>query len=168
MRLPPAVTIVARSGTGKTTLLEKLIRELTARGWTIGALKHDAHKFEIDREGKDSWRMTKAGATVTTINSSEQSATMRRHDLEPKIKEILERDFREVDLVLTEGFKASDLPKIEIHRHTLGQPLLCRGEHHDPHLVAIASDTKINLDVPVLDLNATDAIATFIERTFLK
>jgi len=168
MCLPAALTVVARSGTGKTTLLEKMIRELTVRGWTIGALKHDAHKFQIDREGKDSWRMTRAGAVVTTISSSEQSATIRKHDLEPNIKEILERDFREVDLVLTEGFKASALPKIEIHRHTLGQPLLCRGEHHDPHLVAIASDTKINLDVPVLDLNATDTIATFIERTFLK
>jgi molybdopterin-guanine dinucleotide biosynthesis protein B/molybdopterin-guanine dinucleotide biosynthesis protein len=164
----PAVTVVARSGTGKTTLLEKLIRELTLRGWTIGALKHDAHRFEIDREGKDSWRMTQAGAAVTAISSSRQTAIMHRHDLEPGIKEILERDFREVDLVLTEGFKHSDLPKIEIHRHELGHPLLCRGETHDPYLVAVASDTTLALDVPVFDLNRTEAMGTFIERTFLE
>lgn len=168
LRLPPAVTVVARSGTGKTTLLEKLIREMTTRGWTIGALKHDAHRFEIDREGKDSWRMTRAGAVVTTISSSEQTATIHRHDLEPSITEILERYFNDVDLILTEGFKSGDLPKIEIHRHALGHPLLCRGETDDPHLIAIASDTALKLDVPVFDLDATEAIATFIERTFLQ
>lgn len=168
MQPPPAVTFVARSGTGKTTLLEKLIQELTLRGWTIGALKHDAHRFEIDREGKDSWRMTQAGAAVTTISSSEQTAIIHKHNLQPSIKEILERDFREVDLVLTEGFKGSNLPKIEIHRHALEQPLLCRGDTYDPHLIAIASDTSLELDVPVFDLNATETIATFIERTFLE
>lgn len=167
LRPPPTVTVVARSGTGKTTLLEKLIAEMTLRGWTVGALKHDAHRFEIDREGKDSWRMTRAGAAVTTISSSEQTATIHRHDLEPSIAEILERYFRDVDLVLTEGFKSGDLPKIEIHRHALGHPLLCRGEHHDPHLIAVVSDTDLELDVPLFDLDATEAIATFIERTFL-
>jgi len=165
---PPAVTVVARSGTGKTTLLEKLIRELTLRGWTIGALKHDAHRFEIDREGKDSWRMARAGAAVTAISSSEQTATIRRHELQPDIKEILERDFHEVDLVLTEGFKRSELPKIEIHRHALGHPLLCRGETHDPHLIAVVSDVTLTLDVPVFNLDAAKDIATFIEKTFLE
>ena len=167
LRPPPAVTVVARSGTGKTTLLEKLIREMTARGWTIGALKHDAHRFEIDREGKDSWRMTRAGAVVTTISSSEQTATIHRHDLEPGLAEILQRYFGDVDLVLTEGFKSGDLPKIEVHRHALGHPLLCRGAHHDPHLIAVASDTDLEVDVPLFELEATEAIASFIERTFL-
>lgn len=163
----PAVTFVARSGTGKTTLLENVIRELVARGWTVGALKHDAHRFEIDKEGKDSWRMTRAGAAVTTISSSEQSATIRRHELEPTVKELLLRDFRDVDLVLTEGFKASTLPKIEVYRHGLGDPLLCRGAQDDPGLLAVASDVPLELDVPVFDLNQAEALVTFIERTFL-
>lgn len=168
MKPTPAVTFVARSGTGKTTLLEKLIRELTVRGWTIGALKHDAHRFEIDREGKDSWRMTQAGAAVTTISSREQTASIHRHDLEPSVDELLERYFRDVDLVLTEGFKRSALSKIEIHRHALGQPLLCRGEVHDPTLIGVASDSNIDVDVPVFDLNAPETLAAFIERTFLE
>ena len=168
MQPTPAVTVIARSGTGKTTLLEKLIHGLTIRGWTVGALKHDAHRFEIDREGKDSWRMTRAGAEVTTISSSEQTATIRRHDREPTIKETLESDFRYVDIVLTEGFKQSDLPKIEVHRHALRDPLLCRGENEDPNLIAVASDTKLELDVPVFNLNETESIVTFVERTFLE
>jgi molybdopterin-guanine dinucleotide biosynthesis protein B/molybdopterin-guanine dinucleotide biosynthesis protein len=167
MQPAPAVTLVARSGTGKTTLIEKLIRELTLRGWTIGALKHDAHRFEIDREGKDSWRMTRAGAAVTTISSRDQTASISRHEMAPTVREILERDFREVDLVLTEGFRSSALPKIEIHRRELGHPLLCRGETDDPHLIAVASDIPLDLDVPVFDLNEAQSIASFIERTFL-
>lgn len=164
---PPAVTVIARSGTGKTTLLEKLIRELTARGWTIGALKHDAHRFEIDHEGKDTWRMTRAGAAVTAISSAEKSATLRWHDGEPSVEEIIARDFPDVDLVLTEGFKASALPKVEVHRQALGQPLLSRGDRHDSTLVAVASDAPLSLDVPVFDLNDPTALADFLERSYL-
>ena len=112
--------------------------------------------------------MTRAGAAVTTISSSKQTATIRRHDLEQTIKEILERDFRDVDIVLTEGFKQSNLPKIEVHRHALGNPLLCRGENDDSTLIAVASDSTLNLDVPVFDLNEPEAIAMFVERTFLE
>jgi molybdopterin-guanine dinucleotide biosynthesis protein B/molybdopterin-guanine dinucleotide biosynthesis protein len=164
---PPAVTFVARSGTGKTTLVEKLIHALVSRGWTIGALKHDAHQFEIDHEGKDSWRMTQAGASVMTITSAHQSATVRKHDRQPSLHHMILRDFQEVDLVLTEGFKGSRLPKIEVHRHALEQPLLCRGQTHDPNLVAIVSDTQLQLDVPIFDLNEPHELILFLEREFL-
>ena len=165
-RLPPAVTFVARSGTGKTTLLEKLIGELVTRGWTVGALKHDAHRFEIDHEGKDSWRLARAGALITAINSPAQSAVIRRHESEPPLDRLLQ-DFIGMDIVLTEGFKRSALPKIEVHRAALESPLLCRGEFHDPALAAVVSDVQLELDVPGFGLEEIAALADFLEKTFL-
>lgn len=165
---PPVVTFIARSGTGKTTLLEKLIAEMTSRGWTIGALKHDAHKFEIDHEGKDSWRFTRAGAAVTSISSPAKTAIIRQHELQPDLDELLQPFAGKVDIILTEGFKKSSLPKIEAHRSALGQPLLSRGEDHDPALIAIVSDVSLDLDVPCLDLNDAPGLADFIEERFLK
>jgi molybdopterin-guanine dinucleotide biosynthesis protein B/molybdopterin-guanine dinucleotide biosynthesis protein len=165
--LPPAVTVVARSGTGKTTLLEKLIRELTCRGWTVGALKHDAHRFEIDHEGKDSWRLTRAGAVVTAISSPTKSAVIRHHDIEPELDALL-RDFAGVDIILTEGFKQSRLPKIEVHRAALMSPLLCRGNFDDPTLLAVASDEPLDIDVPCFGLEAIVRLSDFLEQTFLK
>jgi len=164
---PPVVTVVARSGTGKTTLIEKLIAALSERGWTIGALKHDAHRFDIDHEGKDTWRLTRAGAVVTGISSATKSAIIRRHDLEPPVEEVLAKDFMGVDLVITEGFKQSRLPKIEVHRQSLNQPLLCRNGHHDSSLLAVASDAAIEADVPVFDLDKPNELVAFLEGTFL-
>jgi molybdopterin-guanine dinucleotide biosynthesis protein B/molybdopterin-guanine dinucleotide biosynthesis protein len=165
---PLAVTFIAYSGTGKTTLIERLISELTGRGWTIGALKHDAHRFEIDHEGKDTWRMTRAGATVTAICSPDQQAVMRRHELEPTVEELIAREFTGVDLVLTEGLKHSRLPKIEVHRAELRVPLLSRGDNYDPTLLAIASDVPLAFDVPCFDLNAPSMLADFLEARFLR
>lgn len=164
---PPVVTFIARSGTGKTTLLEQLIRELTARGWTVGALKHDAHRFEIDHQGKDSWRFAQAGATLTAISSPAKTAFIRRHELEPDLQELLQPFSGQVDILLTEGFKRSSLPKIEVYRGAVGEPLLSRGAHNDPALVAVVSDTPFVLDVPCLDLADPQGLADFIEARFL-
>ncbi len=164
---PPVVTLVARSGTGKTTLLVKLITELTNRGWTVGALKHDAHRFEIDHHGKDSWKMTAAGAAVTAISSPTKTAVIQQHEVEPAFTQLMQPFIGKVDILLTEGFKRSPLPKIEIHRHQLQHPLLCRGDYHDPSLVAVASDVKLSLDLPCFDLNAPASLCTFIEERFL-
>jgi molybdopterin-guanine dinucleotide biosynthesis protein B/molybdopterin-guanine dinucleotide biosynthesis protein len=165
---PPVVSFIARSGTGKTTLVVKLIAELTARGWTVGALKHDAHQFDIDREGKDSWKMAVAGAAITTISSPGKTAIIRRHELEPELSQLLAPYAGQVDILLTEGFKKSSLPKIEAHRQELGQPLLSRGAQHDPCLIAVASNTALQLDVPCFDLNDTTRLADFIAERFLK
>lgn len=165
---PPVVTLVARSGTGKTTLLVKLIAEMTARGWTIGALKHDAHRFEIDHEGKDTWKMAAAGAALTAISSPDKTAIIQRHELEPQLEQLLAPFVGKVDILLTEGFKRSSLPKIEAHRAALKQPLLCRGDYADPTLIAVASDAALQLDVPCFDLNDAVTLADFIEERFLK
>jgi molybdopterin-guanine dinucleotide biosynthesis protein MobB len=167
---PPVVSIVAKSGTGKTTLLEKLIGELKRRGYRVGAVKHDAHKFDIDREGKDSWRLTQAGADTMLITSPAKVALVKqnREGIEPPLAEAIAAYCGDLDIVLTEGFKKSSMPKIEVHRREHSERLLCRDEEHDPHLIAVASDTVLQLDVPVYDINDTVGLCDFIEQRFLK
>jgi molybdopterin-guanine dinucleotide biosynthesis protein MobB len=161
------VVFVARSGTGKTTMLEKLIADLKARGYRVGAVKHDAHGLDIDHPGKDSYRLAAAGAEVMLITSREKLAVVRRQEESPPVEELIATYCSDMDIVLTEGFKASALPKIELHRRELGSRLICRGEVDDPWLVAVASDEELDLDVPVLDLDDTVAIADFIVARFL-
>jgi molybdopterin-guanine dinucleotide biosynthesis protein MobB len=163
-----AVSFVAKSGTGKTTLLEKVIAELKARGYRVGAIKHDAHTFEIDYPGKDSHRLTVAGADTMLIASPDKLALVKRHPASPPIEELLDVYFGDVDIVITEGFKKSGLPKIEVHRKERSPTLLCRGAEHDPTLLAVDSDEPLELDVPVLDLNNPRQIADFVVERFLR
>ena len=162
------VSFVAKSGTGKTTLLEKVIVELKQRGYRVGAVKHDAHQFDIDHPGKDSHRLTAAGADTMLISSPEKLALVKKHAAAPPIEELLATYFADVDIVVTEGFKKSTMPKIEIHRKERSPTLLCRGEEYDPTLVAVASDEPLNLDVPVLDLNNAAQVADFVVERFLR
>ncbi len=163
-----AVSFVAKSGTGKTTLLEKVIAELKGRGWRLGVIKHDAHRFDIDHPGKDSHRLTAAGADTMLISSPEKLALVKKHAASPPIEELIATYFADVDLVLTEGFKKSGLEKIEVHRRERSDTLLCRGEENDPSLIAVASDEPLSLDVPVFDLNNAGAVADFLEEKFLR
>jgi molybdopterin-guanine dinucleotide biosynthesis protein MobB len=162
-----AVSFVAKSGTGKTTLLEKVIRELKERGYRVGVIKHDAHRFDIDHPGKDSHRLTAAGADTMLISSPEKLAVVRQHTASPPIGELIATYFSDVDIVLTEGFKKSDMQKIEVHRRERSASLLCRGDEYDPTLLAVASDEPLQLDVPLLDLNDPGIVADFIVTTFL-
>ena len=162
-----AVSFVAKSGTGKTTLLEKVIAELKSRGYRIGVVKHDAHRFEIDHPGKDSYRLTAAGADTMLISSPEKLAIVKQHAEPPTIEELIATYFGDVDLILTEGFKKSGLPKIEVHRRERSATLICRGEQHDPSLIAVASDAALQLDVPVLDLNNPAQVADFVEKRII-
>lgn len=162
------VAFVAKSGTGKTTLLEQVIRELKERKYRVGVIKHDAHRFDIDHPGKDSYRLTAAGADTMIISSPEKLAMVKQHAAPPPLETLIETYFNDVDIVLTEGFKKSTLPKIEIHRKERSPTLICRGEEYDPALIAVASDEPLELDVPLLDLNDARAVADFVERTFLR
>jgi len=162
-----AVSFVAKSGTGKTTLLEKVIGQLKERGFRVGVVKHDAHRFDIDHPGKDSHRLTAAGADTMLISSPEKLAMVKKHAQSPPIEELLATYFGDVDIVLTEGFKKSGMPKIELHRKERSDTLICRGEEHDPTLIAVASDEPLQLDVPVLDLNDPGTVADFIVQRFL-
>jgi molybdopterin-guanine dinucleotide biosynthesis protein MobB len=164
----PVVSFVAKSGTGKTTLLEKVIIELKRRCYRVGVVKHDAHNFDIDHPGKDSYRLTMAGADTMLISSPAKLAIIKKHVEPPSIEEFIETYFTDVDIVLTEGFKKSAFPKIEVHRKERSSSLLCRGEEHDPSLVAVASDISLNLDVPVFDIDSAAEIASFLEENFVK
>lgn len=165
---PVAVAFVAWSGTGKTTLIEKLIELATRRGWRVGALKHDAHGFEIDQPGKDSHRFSAAGAGDMVLVADDKLALVRRHDTSPPVENLLATYFEHCDIVFVEGWKNAVLPRIEIHRPELGRPLLCRGERHDPQLMAVAAPVDLDLDVPTLPLDDPEQVLAFVaERMHL-
>lgn len=149
------------SGSGKTTLMAKLLPALTAKGIRVSTMKHAHHEFDLDKPGKDSWVHRQSGATEVAIVSAKRYAIMHelRGDPEPTIEELLLR-LAKVDLLLIEGFKRHAHPKLEIHRPSVGKPLLATD---DPDIVAVASDAELpGLKVPRLDLNDTGAIAGFV------
>jgi molybdopterin-guanine dinucleotide biosynthesis protein B len=160
--MPPIVSIVGRSESGKTTLIEKLIPVLTQRGYRIGTIKHTHHAVDIDRAGKDSARHRSAGAETVMLASPGQVAMFKATASEA-LDELI-RYFDDVDLLITEGYKRENKPKIEVLRAAVGSELLCR---HDPELVAVATDASLNVHVPVFRLNDPAAIAEFIEHRFL-
>jgi len=152
------------SGSGKTTLLAALLPELVARGLSVSTIKHAHHEFDIDRPGKDSWRHRQAGATEVMVGSARRWALMHelRGDPEPPLDELIAR-MSPVDIVLVEGFKRQPHPKLEIHRPSLGKPLIYPG---DSQIVAIATDEPFAAPLPLLPLADAAAIAAFITDHF--
>ena len=149
------------SGSGKTTLLKKLIPELVRRGVSVSTVKHAHHDFDIDQPGKDSYEHRRAGASEVLVASANRFALMHEHRgaPEPALAELLAR-LAPVDLVLVEGFKREGHDKIEIHRPSVGKPLLASD---DPRIIAVASDIEVHgLRVPRLALDDTRAIADFV------
>jgi molybdopterin-guanine dinucleotide biosynthesis protein B len=160
--MPPIVSIVGRSESGKTTLIEKLIPVLRQRGYRIGTIKHTHHAIDIDRSGKDSARHRTAGAETVMLASPGQIAMFKATASEAL--DGLIRYFDDVDLLITEGYKRENKPKIEVLRAAVGSELLCR---HDPVLIAVATDANLDVHVPVFRLNDPASIADFIEQRFL-
>ena len=160
----PIVSIVGKSDSGKTTLMEKLIPELNRRGYRIATVKHDIHGFEIDKEGKDSWRHRRAGAHSTVISSPKQLALIRSMDHDATLEEIINRFVQDVDIVISEGYKKDKAPKVEIFRKEVHQEPLCTREDH---LLALVSNQHFDLGVPCLDLNDVEGLADIIEQSFL-
>lgn len=151
----PAVSFSAYSGTGKTTLIERLIPAFNSLGLKLGVMKHDAHRFQIDKPGKDSYRFSQAGALVTAIGSSEMTAFVERRPLSPW--EIINR-MQGVDLVLIEGYSGFDCPAIGIERQETGLGL--RGQAQD--YAAIITDGEPYPGIPCFDFDEVDAIVSFI------
>ncbi|MCK5012143.1 MAG: molybdopterin-guanine dinucleotide biosynthesis protein B [Deltaproteobacteria bacterium] len=161
----PIVSIVGKSDSGKTTLMEKLIPELNRRGYRVATVKHDIHGFGIDKEGKDSWRHRRAGAHSTVISSPKQLALIRSMDHDATLEEIINRFVQDVDIVISEGYKKDKAPKVEIFRKEVHQEPLCTREDH---LLALVSNQHFDLGVPCLDLNDVKGLADIIEQSFLK
>jgi molybdopterin-guanine dinucleotide biosynthesis protein B len=148
------------SGSGKTTLIEQLIPRFVRRGLRVSLIKHAHHTFDVDHPGKDSYRHRHAGAAEILVTSSRRWVLM--HELrgahEPSFDEQVRR-ISPCDLLLVEGFKFAPIPKLEVWRAETGEALL---HPNDPHIVAVASDAKIDTRLPLLDLNDVDGICAFI------
>ncbi len=152
--------VVGWKNSGKTGLVERLVREISDRGFSVSTIKHAHHKVDVDQPGTDSFRHRQAGAAEVILASAARVAIMQelRGAAEPGLSDLVAR-LSPVDLVLVEGYKREVHPKIEAHRAETGQPLIARD---DQSVRAIASDESLEIDRPVLDLNDTAAIADFI------
>lgn len=150
------------SGSGKTTLIEKLIPLFVQQDLRVSLIKHAHHAFDVDQPGKDSFRHRHAGCTEVLITSSRRWALM--HELrgadEPGLTEQIQH-LSPCDLVLVEGFKRERIPKLEVYRAGVGDPLLYS---EDGNIVAVASDAKVDTALPQFDLNQPEPIAGFILR----
>ncbi|MBW2019936.1 MAG: molybdopterin-guanine dinucleotide biosynthesis protein B [Deltaproteobacteria bacterium] len=162
--MPPIVSIVGKSDAGKTTLLERLIPELRARGYRIGTIKHDVHGFDIDHEGKDSWRHKQAGAHTVAISSPKKVAVIKDVVIEECLDSLASKYFLDVDIILAEGYKKEDKPKIEVFRSQVHEKPLCQG---DDYLMALVSDASLDLGVPHFELDDIKGLADFVEKKFL-
>jgi len=161
----PIVSFTARSGTGKTTFLEKLIPALLRRGVRVMVVKHDVHGFEVDKPGKDSWRLREAGARRVLLANRHKLALMGAVDGEVPLPELVARFGHDVDLILSEGYRRSAMPKILIARHGARETL-------DPSevspLVAAVTDHDLGLDVPQFPLDDPEPCADFLVSRYVR
>jgi molybdopterin-guanine dinucleotide biosynthesis protein B len=161
MEKPPIVCVVGKSDAGKTTFLEKLIRELKNRKVRVGTIKHDAHGFDIDKPGKDTWRHAQAGADAVIISSPSRFALIKNVEEEVTLDNLagLHHD---MDIIITEGFKRSNKPKIEINRTAHSKELLCTSDE----LVALVSDAEWDIGVPVFGLDDACGVAELLQNKY--
>jgi molybdopterin-guanine dinucleotide biosynthesis protein B len=158
----PILSIVGKSDSGKTTLIEKLIPELRHMGIRVGTVKHDVHGFEMDHPGKDSWRHKQAGASVTLISSPKRIGMVKDVDHDHGLDELLPF-LSDVDIVLTEGYKRESKPKIEIYRPEIHSQPLCKD---DPMLIALVTDGPLDLGVTRFSTTDARGLASFIIKHF--
>jgi molybdopterin-guanine dinucleotide biosynthesis protein B len=156
------ISVVGKSNAGKTTLLEKLIAELKWRGYRVATVKHDTHGFDIDRPGKDSWRHAQAGSDVVVLSGPNRLAMIEKREQEITLNEIVDR-VTNVDIILTEGYKRGDRPKIEVSRREKSSELLCT----EDELIAIATDQPFDMNVPQFGLDDAAGLVDLIEEKFL-
>lgn len=152
------ISFVGRSKSGKTTLLEGVVRELKVRGFRVGIVKHTCHDFDIDVPGKDTWRLAQAGSNVVAISSPEKIAIIEKANVEMSLEEIITFFKDRVDIVLTEGYKHSDTVKIEVSRSDQSYELLCS----EDELLAIVSDQRFLVEVHQFNLNDAVGVAELL------
>ena len=159
----PVISIIGKTDSGKTTLIEQLIPLFSKKGYIVGTIKHDVHDFQMDHPGKDTWRHTQAGARTVVIASSKKIAMIKQRTSVMSIEDMARDFFPDVDFVITEGYASDSFPKIEVFRP---------GVHNDPiykqlgenNLIAFVSDQELDFDVPCFTFNELDKIIMFIEE----
>lgn len=161
--MPPLVSIVGKSKAGKTTLLEKLVGELKSRGYRVATIKHTHHALGVDEPGKDSWRHLQAGSEATVISSIDKIVLTKPIRQEPSLDEIAHLLGEDYDLILTEGFKSRDAPKIEVHRKEIAPPF-----EDAKKLVAIATDEPLETKARQFSLDDVKGLADLLENGFIK
>jgi len=163
--VPSIISIVGKSDSGKTTLLEKLIGEFCRRGYRVGTIKHDTHGFDIDHEGKDSWRHKNAGAATVIISSPTKAAIVKDVSEDRPLDSLAAEYLQDVDIIFTEGYKRENKPKVEVFRKETHRELLCRD---DENLVALASNQRFDIDAPFFDIDDVTGLADLLEEKFLR
>jgi molybdopterin-guanine dinucleotide biosynthesis adapter protein len=158
----PIVCFVGRSNSGKTTFIERVIPELVRAGYKVATVKHAGHGFDLDTEGKDSWRHKQAGASSVVILSKGSMAMFADVSDQMSVEDVRDRFLDgSYDLIIAEGWKHEGFPKIVIIREQVGEiPISTEG------LLAVVSDKQVNLNVPVFDLNDVPAVASLIMKHF--
>jgi molybdopterin-guanine dinucleotide biosynthesis protein B len=159
---PPIISVVGSSGAGKTTLLERLIPQLSRLGFKVGTIKHDVHGFELDREGKDSWRHKEAGASTSVLSSPYQIGMVTDADHDTALDELASL-LSHVDIILTEGYMRENKPKLEVFRPEVSEKPLCG---NDEHLIALIGDAPADLGVPCFSPDDMEGLASFLVTTF--
>jgi molybdopterin-guanine dinucleotide biosynthesis protein B len=159
----PVVSIIGKSKSGKTTLMEALISELKSRGYRIATIKHSVHRLNFDRPNKDSWRHIQAGSDATAIVSPDQIVLIKPITKEPDLNKVALLFGKDYDIILTEGFKQSGVPKLEVHRKAIGPPL-----SQINNLIAIATDEPLETKTRQFPLHDIKGMADFLENSFIK
>ena len=162
-RRPHIVCIMGHKGMGKTTLIERLVPELKARGYRVATVKRPPHPIETDTPGKDRHRHFHAGADAVLVYGATRLALVRRHAQMPRLEALVAEHLADADIVLAEGHKGSSLPKIEVFRAGAHPSPLYNGQ---PDVLALATDAPLEAAVPCLDLDDAAAVADFIARRF--
>jgi molybdopterin-guanine dinucleotide biosynthesis adapter protein len=160
--MPPVVSIVGKSSSGKTTFLEKLLRELSGRGYKVATIKHSHHSIDFHDPKKDSYRHSQAGSAATLVSSTTSFQIIKPVPHELTIDELVRQFGDEFDLVLTEGFSRGNAPKIEVHRKEAG-PLL----EVASHVFAVVTDEPLETDAPQLGLDDVKGAADLIETRYI-
>jgi len=161
--MPPIVSIVGKSESGKTTLMEKLLGELKSRGYRVTTVKHTAEKLSFDEPGKDSWRHIQAGSEAVLISSPDKMVLIKPTSAKISLEQIAHLIGEDYDIILTEGFSQGNAPKIEVHRKKAGPPLTSLKK-----LIAIATDEPLDTKARQFSLEDTKGLADLLEKGFIE
>ena len=161
--MPPIVAIVGKSKSGKTTLIEKLIPELKARGYRVASVKHTTHSLSFDESGKDSWRHAKAGSDAVAISSPDKIVMIKHNTRDLTLDQIAHLLGEDYDIIVAEGFKQSNAPKIEVHRKEIGPPLSSLTK-----LMAIVTNEPLETKNRQFSLDDIKGVVDLLEKNILK